>query len=437
MSKTEAATSTTGATTERERRQALRATLVGNGLEWFDYTIYGLFATYIAKAMFDQSDPTTALLSTLVIFAVGFVARPIGGVFFGRMGDRIGRRRTIILTMTMMGASCLGIAILPGYDTIGPSAAYLLLAIRLLQGFAHAGESGMSYTYVAELAPDAKRGLWSSTVFMSVLSGSLLATIIGAVLTRLLTESQLGSWGWRIPFLCGAVLAVYVMYLRQKVKESDIFSSGEKDAEHVGTTGITTTNRRASAGDLIRLLLITTSVNVVFYMWLVFAVSEAIAQRGVPTGQAFYASVLAQLTSFAALLFWGRVSDRFGRKPVLLTYSLAFIALSFPLQAMMTSAAWTLFAAQAVALFFWAANSGLYSAVSAEMIPTSQRGLMVSGVTGVAAAIGGTAPYLSAWLHAHDIGWVFTVYLMGLSALTLVAVMTMRETKGISLRTMR
>jgi MHS family alpha-ketoglutarate permease-like MFS transporter len=149
-----------------ERLRSLRAAAVGNALEWFDWTLYGTFSVYLSINLFDPTNPTSALLATLGVFAGGFIARPIGGWLFGRIGDKFGRKFTLVITMCMLALTSLGIAVIPTYKQVGLLAPILLLGCRLLQGLAHGGESGVAYTYVAEIAPARKRGLWSSSVFV-------------------------------------------------------------------------------------------------------------------------------------------------------------------------------------------------------------------------------------------------------------------------------
>src|SRR5699024_3590836 len=153
------------------RRTSLGAAAVGNALEWYDWTIYGTLSAYLAANFFSQDDPTSALLATLGMFAGGFIARPLGGFLFGRLGDRRGRKFTLVLTMILLALTSLGIALLPSYETIGATASLLLFLLRVLQGLAHGGESGVAYTYVAEIAPRSRRGLWSSSVYVSVMIG--------------------------------------------------------------------------------------------------------------------------------------------------------------------------------------------------------------------------------------------------------------------------
>ncbi|MBY4576089.1 hypothetical protein ACN94_21355 [Gordonia paraffinivorans] len=208
---------TVAAPTTPGTRKSVVASTVGNLLEWYEWSAYAVFAPFIAAAMFDNSDPVSALLSTLAVFAVGFLVRPLGGIVFGRIADRRGRKFVLITTMLMMAAGSLAIGLLPTYASIGAGASALLLLIRIVQGFAHGGESATANSYIAELAPPHRRGLWGSVVFAAIFGGSVIAYTIGGGVTTILSESAVAEWGWRIPFLIGAVFAVVVLYLRRNM----------------------------------------------------------------------------------------------------------------------------------------------------------------------------------------------------------------------------
>jgi len=204
------------------RTRSMIATGLGNILEWFDWTIYAIFASYIAKAMFDPSDPSSALLLTLAIFAVGFISRPLGGIVFGTLADSYGRKSVLLISMVLMGIGSLIITLAPSYESIGGVASLIILAARLLQGFAHGGEATASYTYLAEIAPKERRGLWSSSMYFSAGLGSLLASLVGAFLTNAISAEDMNAWGWRIPFALGAFLTIVVLFLRRNMMESEV-----------------------------------------------------------------------------------------------------------------------------------------------------------------------------------------------------------------------
>lgn len=210
-------------TSHQGRLKSLRAAGIGNALEWFDWTLYATFSVYLASNLFDKIDARSAMLATLAVFAVGFVARPIGGWLFGRLSDRLGRRAIMVITMLLLAISSLGIAIIPSYESIGLYASVALLFFRLMQGLAHGGETGVSYTYVAEIAPSKHRGLWSSSVYVGVTLGVMAATAMAAVLTWLLGAQAMADYGWRIGFAIGGLLGIYALFLRRSAQESHVF----------------------------------------------------------------------------------------------------------------------------------------------------------------------------------------------------------------------
>lgn len=416
----------------RARARSLRAALFGNLLEWFDWTLYATFTVYIAANFFEATDPTSALLSTLAVFAVGFIARPIGGLVFGRLGDRIGRKRTMILTMSLMAGASLAIALLPTYASVGALASMLLVVARLLQGLAHGGESGISYTYVAEIAPDARRGLWSSTVIISVTVGTTLATLTALLLTSLFPPSQMEAFGWRIGFAIGALLGIYAFYLRRAAKESPVF-----DHEHDAAEGAP--RPRLSARAIVRLvatlIFMQSGANIAYYTWVTFAPAFAVSQHGMdPTG-AYVASSLALVGVLFVMPFYGWLSDKIGRRPMLFTYGLAMAIVVFPIQWVVTSQPWTLFVGQTIGLLVWAMASTIFAATAAEQLPTRFRSFGIGFISSLSVALfGGTAPYLNAWLSSVGFSWVFSVWLAFLGLLAVAASFMIREGAGKSLQ---
>ncbi|MFM0158637.1 MFS transporter [Paraburkholderia sediminicola] len=412
-------------------KNSLFVSVTGNALEWFDWTIYASFAPFIAKTMFSPSNATSALLQTLGIFAVGFLARPFGGVLFARTADRSGRRTALVLTMSLMAVGSLVIAFIPPYARIGIFSSILLLIARLVQGLAHGGESGASYVYVSELAPAKNRGLWSSTVFMGISAGVMLGSLFGVVLTRTLSTGQLLEWGWRVPFIAGALLGIFAFYLRRKTVETEVFRQQSVE------TPVATPSRGAKekVHGAIKLFFLLGATNVAYYTWLSFASTYAISSKKVSPADAFTASLAAQFVGFLALPLFGWLSDRIGRKPMALLTTVGFAAFSFPLDAIFSNNSWTLFASQSAALVIFAAVGSIYPAIMAEQFSTANRTLGVGSVSSIAAVIfGGPAPYLNSWLTSIGYHWLFTAYTVALNAIAAVFIVYMTETKGMDLR---
>jgi MHS family alpha-ketoglutarate permease-like MFS transporter len=427
-----------GSDSTKPRLRSLGASALGNLLEWFDWTIYAVFSPFIAKALFDPSDPTSGLLATLAVFAVGFIFRPLGGIVFGRLADKIGRRRTMITTMLLMSVGSLIIALIPTYAAIGGVASLLVLLARLLQGLAHGGESVASYAYVAEIAPPAKRGLWSSTVFLCVAAGGLLATLLGSFITSTLAASDVTSWGWRIPFFIGSGLAIVALFLRRGMMESEIHEEEvvKRAAQAADPTAPTDKLRRPDILAIgAKLFFFEAGTTVVYYTWTSFAAVFAITYHHMNPADAFLASVFAQLVYFAAIPMGGWLSDKLGRKPVSFIFFGGFAVLTFPLMNMITDQPWTLFVAQAIALVLVALAAGSKPAVISEQVPNRYRTRLLGFFTSLSVAVfGGTAPLLNQAFYAAGAGWIFNLYVIVMCLISAGVVATWRETKGIDLR---
>ncbi|MBK0419037.1 MFS transporter [Leucobacter sp. CSA1] len=416
--------------TKDQRFQALRASIFGNLLEWYDWTIYAVFTPYIAARYFDAADPTSATLSALAVFAVGFLARPLGGVIFGRMGDKLGRKMVMVITMILMAIGSLLIAVLPGYAQIGWWASVLLVITRLVQGLAHGGETGVAYTYIAEAAPIKSRGFFVSWIYVAVTLGVMGATGMGAVLTSVLEEPAMNSWGWRVPFIVGALLGIIAIYIRRSIDESPVYEEEKTQPVKVPTP----LSRREITKIVFRIVLLSCSTNVAYYTWSTFAPSYAIAQHGMDSQGAYIASTLAQVVALVALPLFGLLSDKIGRRPIVMIAGVSIMVMAFPLSWILGTEPWTLFLMQGLGLLIWASVSSIYPTLMAEQVPTRARATGVGFVTSLSVAIfGGTAPYLNTWLASIGMSWVFSAYIVGLGALALVGWLIMDETAGVDL----
>ncbi|MDL5160515.1 MFS transporter [Actinomycetospora termitidis] len=409
---------------------------VGNALEWYDWSVYAIFASFFAAQFFVDDGTTGALLSTLAVFAVGFVMRPIGGFVFGWLADRRGRRYSMTSSMMLMAIGSLVIGLAPTHAQVGVWAAIILLLARLAQGLAHGGEIAASYTYIAEVAPRARRGLWSTSLYVSVTAGIVLASLIGAGASSVFGAAALHSWAWRIPFLIGALLGLVGLHLRRALPETDAFAeqgdrgTGSSAQSHRTTRDLLrglAENRRSVA----RIVGFSLASTVVVYTWAIGLASFAISVKGVPATGALWATVGANLVFMATLPLWGRLSDRVGRKPVFLVYGVAFVVLSYPLLATLNDSPWRMFAVMVVALFFLGAFVGIMPAYFAELFPTSVR---ASGIgvpySFVVAFFGGTAPYVLTWLSSHDLVWIFSLYSVVLALIGVVTTLLSPETRA-------
>lgn len=408
------------------QKRTVFATSFGNALEWFDWQIYATFAPFIAVQLFDGQNPVSALLQTFAIFAVGFLARPLGGLLFGLIADRRGRKISLILAVSAASLGSLIIGLTPTHATIGAWAAALLLLARLIQGLAHGGEMPAAQTYLSEIAKPQNRGLWSSLIYVSGTTGILCATLFGAVLTGVMSAEAMQLWGWRIPFFVAAALGLSVLLMRIGMHETEAFKTGK--IQTVRPTPLMPARRAAAL-----VILLTLGATVAFYVWGVTAPAVAIATFDMPASGALWAGAGGLILFILSLPLWGRLSDRIGRKKVLAISLLGTAALYFPMQKLMSAEPWTLFVATAAVLLMLAGTMAILPAVFAELFPTHIRTVGTAVPYSIAVALfGGTAPYLQTWFGAVlGQSWLFSAYavlLLLISAAT--AIFLLPETKG-------
>ncbi|QPR41193.1 MFS transporter [Brevibacterium casei] len=427
--------------TLREKRRSVVASTVGNILEWYEWSAYAVFTPFIAAAMFDSDDPVSAVLATLGVFAVGFLMRPLGGIVFGRIADRRGRKFVLITTMLIMAAGSFLIAVMPGYAQIGAAASFVLLIVRVAQGFAHGGESATANSYIAEIAPAHRRGLWGSIVFAAIFGGSVLAYTVGGAVTNLFPESAVTDWAWRIPFALGALLALVALWMRRGMIESEVFAAEDATlAEAAADTADPTPalppalDRRRVARSIVLVVLMTAGITAAHYTWSSYASTLAITERGMDPQAAYWATVGAQVIALVSLPFWGALSDRIGRRPVLIGFGVLMAALQYPLMGMITSAGWTLFLASSIALLVVAMAGALLSAVLSEAFPTTVRTQGIGFAYSISVAVfGGTAPYLNGLFNSFGLPWLSSGWVILLCGCTIAAVALLPETKGTDL----
>ncbi|KXA68036.1 alpha-ketoglutarate permease domain protein [Cutibacterium avidum] len=250
--------------------KTLAGTGIGNALEWYDWNVYAIFAVFISTQFFDSSDKTPAFLSTMAIFAVGFVARPVGGAFFGWLADKIGRKHSLAFAVIFASVGSLIIALSPTYNQIGAWASVLLVVARLIQGLAHGGELPAAQTYLSEMAPDERRGLWASAIYITGTVGMILGLLLGVILRDTLSDHALETWGWRIPFALGAVLGLVALWIRSSMRETEVFDQNEEIAEHHLWRGVLQNWRTG-----IKVIDMTCGLTVSYYIWSVSTAAVA------------------------------------------------------------------------------------------------------------------------------------------------------------------
>lgn len=417
-----------------ETRRILVGVGTGNAVEWFDWAIYATFASFIAQTLFSKQDQMSAFLATLAIFAVGFVARPFGGFLFGMIGDRMGRKKAMVLAIMLASIGSLLIAVTPSYESIGAGASIMLLVARLIQGLAHGGEMPSAQTYLAEMAPAEHRGFWSTLIYFSGTIGIVCGTLMGVLLTSMLSAEQMTSFGWRIPFLVGALLGLYSLVLRNGFHETEHFDQEQETGGPSIWAQMLQHWRKA-----LQVIGMTVGFSVSFYVWAVSTPAYAIKALGMDATAALWAGVVANFVFIAVVPFWGKLSDRIGRRPVFLIACVGTALGHFPMSEMMGQSSFMLGMAMSIQLIFIAAALSILPAMYAEMFPTAIRTTGVAVPYSIAVALfGGTAAYLQAglgqWFGAPTGTLMFSIYTIVLLAVSALTVWRLPETKGLDLK---
>ncbi|HET7396964.1 MAG TPA: MFS transporter [Intrasporangium sp.] len=412
----------------QSRTKTIVGTGVGNALEWFDWGVFAIFAPFFATQFFNPKNPVSAFLSTLVVFAVGFAARPLGGFLFGWLADHRGRKFAMAATVAASAVGSLAIGVAPTYGSVGVLASAVLVVARLVQGLAHGGELPSAQTYVSEFAPRQSRGLWSSLIYVSGTLGNVVGVLVGAILSTVLTKADMQSFGWRIPFLIGGLFGLYALVMRARLHETEQFTQTVAKPKARPRVWPEIVRHRRQA---IQVIGMTVGMTVAFYTWAIAAPAHAIAALGINAKHALWAGVAANLVFIAVLPLWGALSDRIGRRPVLVIGVLGTALVSFPLNAYLKDSAVQLLVSMSVALVFIAACAAIVPAVYAELFPTHIRTIGVGIPYSICVALfGGTAPYLQAWLGTSVGPSAFTTYVVVLLLVSVAVVLTVPETRG-------
>ena len=423
-----------GPPVENEQRVVKRAVFgaaFGNAVEWFDYASYGYLAAIIATVFFAPGNETAALLGTFGIFALSFIVRPIGGVIWGHFGDKLGRQRILAMTILIMSAATFAIAFIPGYATIGIAAPLLLLLFRLVQGFSAAGEYAGAASFIAEYAPNHRRGLLVSMVPASTAVGLVLGATVATLLQYNLSEEALYAWGWRVPFVMAGPLGLIGLYIRLKLEDTPAFRALEDEMETTQAP-IMQTLRENWRQTLVAFGVVCLNA-VGFYMILSYMPTYLAEELGF----AAVTSILTTIVSLAIYVFFlplvGLLTDRVGRKPVMLTTSVLFVLLTLPaFELLSLGGIGFAILAQLLLGAMLAGNDGVLATFLTEMFPTRVRysSFALSFNLGNA-MFGGTAPFIATGLIALT-GTNFApgFYLMGAAAVAFVALLFTTETAG-------
>ena len=413
------------------RRRAITASFIGNCIEWFDYGTYGYLATMIAVAFFPETESTTALLATFAVFAVSFIARPFGGIVWGNVGDRVGRKTALALSILLMSTATFLVGLLPTFNQVGYLAPVLLLLLRLVQGFSAGGEYGGAAAFLSEYAPDNRRGLHTSVVPASTAAGLLIGSLVATLLTNVLSESAMNDFGWRLPFLAALPLGLVGWYIRARLDDTPVFQNLE-DEHAVSKTPMreTFTHYRKP----LLLAFAVTLLNAVgFYILLTYMPTYLSEQVGLGETESFLATTIALITYVGLIFVSGALSDRFGRKRMLISASIAFIVLTVPLFLLVETASFIGIVLIQIALgAMLTMNDGTLATYLAEIFPTRVRFSGFAFSFNMANAIfGGTAPFMATLLiDVTGSSLAPAWYLVAAAIVTLVAMVISAETAG-------
>jgi MHS family alpha-ketoglutarate permease-like MFS transporter len=416
----------------QRRLKAIFVGSIGNLVEWYDFYAYAAFALYFAAAFFPGEDPVVQQLNAAVLFAIGFVVRPLGGWLFGHLADQYGRRNSLMLSVLLMCFGSLMIAVTPTYASIGTAAPALLGLARLIQGLSLGGEYGTSATYLTEVADEKHRGFYSSFQYVTLIGGQLCAIVVLLVLQQIfLTPAQLRAWGWRIPFLVGALLAMTALLMRRNLHETDDF---------VAARGVVrkTSSIRALLNyprEVLIVVGLTMGGTTAFYTYTTYMQKFLRLSVGLNDNQTTMVTGASLVFALCLQPLYGALSDRIGRKPLLVwfgvTGTLGTIPLLYLLQA--ARSAFVAFLLIAAAWLIVAGYTSINAVVKAELFPTKVRATGVGLPYAVTVSIfGGTAEPLALWFKRIGHETWFYYYLTAVIATSLLVYLAMRDTKHAS-----
>lgn len=413
---------------KKQDRSRLLAGIVGNVLEWYDFALYGYLVPVISKLFFPGEDSITSLLATYGVFAIGFLMRPLGAIFFGHIGDRFGRRKALVLSIMMMAIPTFLLGCLPTYDNIGVTAALLLLLLRLIQGLSVGGEFTTSVTYIVETSSTERRGLSGSWANIGSIGGSLLGVGAAAALTSLLPQSSVEAWGWRIPFLFGGLLGIFALWLRRKLPESELFD--QQSNEDNDQSPLREVLKR-SPRQLIQAIVFTSGYGIFFFLPMIYLPTHVNKFAGMDMGQALLINALGTALLIPLIPLAGYLSDRFiRRKYILIMTCLAMTLSAYPLFSLLNQGQFIpVLIAQLGFAIIVAFALGAEPAMMAELFPTRNRVTAYSLAYNIGLGIfGGTAPIIAVWLvETSNSNNSPAVYMLIASILSMIALWTMQD----------
>ena len=415
--------------THRLPVRKLVAASAGNAVEWYDWGIYTAFSIYFATQIFPKGNEAAALLSTFATFALAFFFRPLGGYLLGRFADLRGRRTAMLLTIVLMSGGSVVIGLLPTFEQVGWLSPALLVLARIAQGMALGGEVSNASAYLAEIAPAGHRGRYSSFFYISTGAAVLIASLLGFFLSRNLDKAAMASYGWRVPFLIGGVLGLIGLWLRRELRETEQFEDNRAKAESLRNPLMMTLREHPKAvGQLIGITLLST---LCFYTFFSALTPFAVKTKGVNDIDVFLALSIGTVVFIALQYPMGLLADRYGRKPQMLVWSGAMALLVVPLSTLVRPGLTNLVIVFCVGLGLYTAFTSIAPAIMSELFPTELRGLGIGAWYNLTVALfGGTAPLV---IQAVG-GTVFFWYVAVGAVISFLVILTLPETKGVTLR---
>ncbi len=412
----------------RSRVRAILVGSVGNLIEWYDVYAYSAFALYFAPSFFPAGDPVVQQLSAAIVFAAAFVIRPVGGLVFGWVADKLGRRRALMISVLLMCFGSLLIAVCPTYADIGMAATVILVIARLLQGLSQGGEYGASATYLAEMAHPSRRGFYSGVWYMTLIGGQLMAIIVLLVLQKLfLTPEELKAWGWRIPFVIGALLSVYALFMRRDMHETEHYKQAVNQSTGTASVRYLLQHWR----ELLLVIGITIGGTSAFYTYTTYM--QKFLKLTVGLDDVQVTMIVLGYLSVALILqpVYGALSDKFGRKPMLIWFGVMGVLLTYPILSALsqTNNPWVAFLLICCAWLVVSGYTSITGIIKAELFPTSIRALGVGVPYALTVSIfGGTVDSVAlGFKQAGHESW-FYWYATGCILVSLIVYLCMRDT---------
>lgn len=416
-------------------RKAIGASAIGNATEWFDYGVYTYMTVHISKSLFPDGD--SGLLYTLLGFALSFLVRPIGGFFWGPLGDRIGRKRVMAMTIILMASCTLLVGLIPSWNTIGIGAPIILYLLRMIQGFSAGGEYGGAATFMAEYAPDERRGFFGSFLEVGTLTGFTLGNAIALLLTGVMSADALAAWGWRLPFFLAAPLGLVGLYLRSRMEDSPVFRELEaRQGTEEQVSGVLRDLVTKYLRPVLTLFGLVIALNVVNYTLIAYTPTYLQANLHMSESSALLVPLFGQILMLVLLPFFGRLSDRVGRRPMWLFSCIALVIAAIPMYLLIGTNLTGAIIGFAVIGLLYAPQLATISATFPAMFPTIVRFAGVAIGYNVATSLfGGTAPPINDLMNkvlGTDLFPAF--YMMGACVIGAVSALFLIETKGVTLR---